>query len=118
MAVTPSDAAIRRLSRLVAADTYPELDNDALADALKLFAMNDGRRVPGSAGWLEAYDMNGAAAECIRWKLAIATADISFTADGATNTMDQLSQHLNARLNDFEARRTTGTITVTPYAAT
>lgn len=118
MAVVPTDAAIRRLSRLVAADTYPELDNEALADALKLFAVSDGRRAPGTDGWLESYDMNGAAAECMRWKLATATADISFTADGATNTMDQLTQHLQARLNDFEARRTTGTITVTPYAAT
>lgn len=116
MAVVPTDAAIRRLGRLVAAGAYPELDDEALADALKLFAMSDGTRAPGTGSWLEHYDMNGAAAECIRWKLAAASADVSFTADGATNTLDQLTQHLNGRLSDFEARRATGTITVTPYA--
>lgn len=116
MAITPSDAAIRRLGRLVAAGTYPELDNEALSDALQLFAMSDGVNVPGTGSWLEHYDMNGAAAECIRWKLAVATAEVSFTADGATTTLDQLTQHLNSRLADFEARRATGTITVTPYA--
>lgn len=116
MAFVPTDAAKRRLSRLVAADAYPELDDVALTDALMLFAMGDSSAAPGSASWVERYDMNGAAAECIRWKLAAASADVSFTADGATTTMDQLTQHLNSRLADFEARRSTGTITVTPYA--
>lgn len=117
MAVEPSDAAVRRLSRLVAANSYPELDNVALSDALKLFSVADMRnRPPSSSAWVESYDMNGAAAECIRWKLAAAAIDVSFTADGSTTTLDQLTQHLTARLADFEARRFTGTITVTPYA--
>jgi hypothetical protein len=118
MSVIPSASAISRLGRMVAANVYPTLDNAALAEALGLFAVRDSERnIPGDAAWVETFDMNGAAAECMRWKLAVASVDVSFTVDGSTTTLDQLTQHLRSLEQAFEARRSTGTISVAINAA-
>lgn len=98
---------------LVAATVAPTLTDAELDAALVIFALADGNdRAPGSSGWTEVYDMNGAAAECIRWKLARAVNDVTQDTDGAAFNLSDVTKHLQDRLKDFEGRRQTGTFAV------
>jgi hypothetical protein len=116
MAVTPSQAAIARLSRMVAASITPVLDESALADALSMYATADSNKVaPGGTGWLETYDYNGAAYECWSWKEAAATNMVGFNADGTQWNMQELLVNIRAKKAEHLAARQTGNIHVSPH---
>lgn len=113
MAVTPSTTAINRLGRMVSASVDPQLTTDDLADALALYAVVDGAGViPGGSGWLETYDMAGAALECLNWKKAAAAAMINFNADGSQFSLSDISAHIEERIAYYMGLRMTGNLTV------
>lgn len=113
MAVTPSTTAINRLGRMVSASVAPALTTDDLADALVMYAVVDGAGViPGDTGWLETYDMAGAALECWQWKKAAAVANVNFNADGSQFSLSDISEHIEERIRYYSALRATGNLTV------
>lgn len=72
-------AASARLERMVAADEVPRLDAGRVAQLLELAARPVGTDPDTAVLW----DLNAAAAEGWRWKLATLTAP-DFSADGAS----------------------------------
>lgn len=76
-------AALERLTRMVAADEAPGLDGGALAALVALAA----RPIGTDPAEATVFDLNAAAAEGWRWKLAkLASAD--FSADGASFNLE------------------------------
>lgn len=113
MAITPTQPMIDRLSRMVAPTAEPTLAQADLEDALVMYAMADANGIaPGGSGWLETYDLNGAAMECWLWKEAKASEYVSFTADGAQFSVSQITAHCQAKAAQYREARQTGNLTV------
>lgn len=113
MPVTPSQTAIDRLGRMVAASVTPTLTDEDLADALVMYALLDANSVaPGGGSWVETYDFNGAAAEAWGWKKAKASATVTFNADGSQFSMAELSANCQERIDYYQSLRQIGNISV------
>ena len=111
MAVIPSQLAIRQLGRMTAASVDPKLTDDALADALVMYALADvSARLPGTDDWVETYDFYGAAIEALGWKKIAVSSMTSFQADGNQFSVSDVTKHLEAEINRLNGIRMTGTI--------
>lgn len=109
----PSATAIARLKRVTAATVDPKMQDADIVDALVQYALVDSAGVlPGDAGWLETYDLNGAAAEVWGWKEAAASAMVAINADGSQLNLAQITDHCRSQKLYYQNQRGWGTITV------
>jgi hypothetical protein len=101
-----------RLSRMVAATSFPTLSDTDLDDALTLFAISNPNTDDAPTGEWQYFDWNGAAAECWGWKEGKASDSVNMNADGRQASLSDIAEHCQKKKEEYIARRATGSIRV------
>jgi hypothetical protein len=115
MADTPAQT---RLKAMTASSAAPALSDTEIAALLSLASLADsGGLAPADASWIPTYDFNRAAAEGWRWKAAKAAAGYGFTADGATYQREQIMDHCNKMIAQYQRKIASSAFVYAPLAA-
>jgi hypothetical protein len=88
-----AEEARRRLERMVAAATYPPLDEDDIDELLVIALHVDG-----------TYELNAAAAEGWRWKAGRVVPDRDIAIDDQKDSQSAIHKHCLAQIILYEAR--------------
>lgn len=100
-----------RLTQMVAAAAAPTLTEAQVDELLNMFELPDATgAVNGMAGWVGAYNLNGAAAEGYRWKAAAVAGGAPFSADGASYDRGKATDRLLSMAKTFQDRADAGSL--------
>lgn len=94
-----------RIKRMVAWDSDPALSQGDIEELVTLAARADADGLaPDDDDWTETYDLNAAAAEGWRWKMAKATARVSFGDGTQSVSRSDFVAHCAAMVAQYQRR--------------
>ncbi len=123
--MSATDEQVARLRRMVSEPTEDTYDDDALAEYIERYALEDARgeyptveseAAPGTLeenpDWTATYDMYAAAADVVEEKAAAVAVDFDFEADGGQFTRSQKFNQMMRLVRHYRSKRSPRTITL------